>query len=106
MSTTRCRFCDNPTTGSYPLCDSPSCGFLDNDVEEYVKPIQLVAFRSNHGSVVQFDGHLEDDPAVRCVVTCDHRPARDIWEALVAGETVLVNPEPWSVRWIEEAVQS
>lgn len=71
------------------------------EVEDIEEPmIQLVSLYANHGSIIQFEGHAEDDPEKRCIVSCDHRPAMDIAEALEADETVLVDPEPWAVRWL------
>lgn len=62
--------------------------------------IQLTSVFANHGSIIQFNAHEEDHPDKECIVSADHRPAQAILEALEAEEVVLVDPEPWAVRWL------
>lgn len=71
--------------------------------------ITLTGLHADHGSIVVFEGieDVEDDGSVDAVldartvlVSVDHRPAQDIWNALVAGEHVMVDPEEWQIRWL------
>lgn len=71
---------------------------MSEDAEEPM--IQLVSVHWNHGSIIEFLGHQEDDPDKECIVSADHRPAMAIIEALESEEVVLVDPEPWAVRWL------
>lgn len=59
-------------------------------------PITLHRLHADHGTIVQFEGTDEDGDTV--IVSCDHRPAQDILNALQDGEEVVVDPEPWAVQ--------
>jgi len=64
---------------------------------EHLIRVTLTGVAGDHGSIVLFDGVGFDDNDTWYTIAVDHRCARDIHEAINAGEDVNVDVEPWQV---------